>query len=556
VYDRLRREPEPAPRPAHRRSSALRVGAVDDPAERAADRLADAAVDRLMSARSDDRWAAAETRIRRSMATQVIRRVPYLTDAVTRRYGDSKDKTLDLAYLGKVKGIAGDVFVDYDSVDAVNAVIEAIAAGEPTGGPVRTRHAASKGRDRPYDLNRRKSLSRKRDGFGTEMGNDFQLIQGEVSGQLRSLAAPAQLTAKRKRDQEAELNQRARQLKRALGTVRVWIGADAYADITSELDGAKTAAVIMTIAQTGPTTMAGGAGSRLPEAVGTLYVSPKNLPRRRIFQILGVEEADEGEFVNVKVSGLEPEDYASTRDQLLAGGSNMQRLESAAAGHWMFYASEVPVGITANRRITIAGQNWDAAMLGALDPVRDAHTIKAMHTSFASLDVRTTDWIPGTELQASLARESGQNEAMAKWSALGAAAYANRFLGARLDLGQNWEWLHVRGAQIGGDTVNGNLVPGLFTTNSAMIPFEAMIKNWAIDDPLRFAAKFTVVGQRGVFVDKIVITIKGIDVGGRGHKTLGTEERELLEFDPLQGRVIDRMGGVFVKRAVDFAEVY
>ena len=112
------------------------------------------------------------------------------------------------------------------------------------------------------------------------------------------------------------------------------------------------------------------------------------------------------------------------------------------------------------------------------------------------------------------------------------------------------------GNRTAGDTVNGNLIPGLYTTNSAMIPFEGMIKDWSIDDPHRFAAKFSIVGQQGVFVDKIVISIKGIEVGGRGHKTLGTQERVLLEFDPLQGRVVDRMGGLFVKRAVDFAEIY
>jgi hypothetical protein len=556
VYERVRRKPGRSAGPARtRRTTNLRVGAAGDPAERAADRLADVAVDRLLNARADDRWPATETRIRPSTAGQVIRRVPYLKDPATRRYTDSKDDTLDLAYLGKIKGIDGDVFVDYDSVDAVNRVIEAIAAGEPTGGPVRTRRTQT-GRDQPYDLERRKSLPRKRGGFGTEMGDDFQLIRGEVTGQLKPPpGASARLAAQKKQAKENELNARARQLKRALGKVRVWVGADAYVDITGQLDGAKTAAVIMTIAETGPTTMAGGAGSRLPAAVGTLYVTP-NLPRRRIFQILGVEEADEGDFVDVTMTGLEPEDYASTRDRLLTGGSNMQRLESASAGIWMFYASDVPVGLSPNRRITIAGRDWEPAMLTALDPARDAPTIQAMHKSFATLTVTTTGWIRGTELQAPMARESGQNEAMAKWSALGAAAYANRFLGADLDLGQNWEWLHVRGAQIGGVTVNGNLVPGLFTTNSAMIPFEAMIKDWAIEDPHRFAARFTVEGQRGVFVDKIHIWVKGVEEGGRGHTTLGTYEHELLEFDPLKGRVIDRMGGLFVKRRMDFSKVF
>ena len=50
---------------------------------------------------------------------------------------------------------------------------------------------------------------------------------------------------------------------------------------------------------------------------------------------------------------------------------------------------------------------------------------------------------------------------MERWNALGAAAYGNKFLGRRYDLTQSWEWLHVRGAQIGGATTAGNLVPGV-----------------------------------------------------------------------------------------------
>ena len=46
-------------------------------------------------------------------------------------------------------------------------------------------------------------------------------------------------------------------------------------------------------------------------------------------------------------------------------------------------------------------------------------------------------------------RGKGQAAAMGNWNALGAAAYANRFLNKRHDLNQNWEWLHIRGAQVG-----------------------------------------------------------------------------------------------------------
>jgi hypothetical protein len=39
----------------------------------------------------------------------------------------------------------------------------------------------------------------------------------------------------------------------------------------------------------------------------------------------------------------------------------------------------------------------------------------------------------------------------------------------------------------------------------------------------------------------------------RGHETLGVLEGPLTDFDPLGGRVIDRMGGEFSKRNVDLA---
>src|SRR5690606_28456733 len=108
-------------------------------------------------------------------------------------------------------------------------------------------------------------------------------------------------------------------------------------------------------------------------------------------------------------------------------------------------------------------------------------------------------------------RGEGQMAARDKWNALGAAAYANRQFGTNYDLNQNWEWLHIQGAQIGGQTIGSNLVPGLFVTNSLMIPYENMIKQWAQTDPTRFWAKFEVLNvQNRIFPQKIRLSIKGI----------------------------------------------
>lgn len=75
-------------------------------------------------------------------------------------------------------------------------------------------------------------------------------------------------------------------------------------------------------------------------------------------------------------------------------------------------------------------------------------------------------------------RGDGQEGKMKGWNALAYARYACCKL-KRLDessLDQDWEWLHVKGAQIGGETEPYNLVAGTATTNSRMIPIETKIK--------------------------------------------------------------------------------
>jgi hypothetical protein len=111
--------------------------------------------------------------------------------------------------------------------------------------------------------------------------------------------------------------------------------------------------------------------------------------------------------------------------------------------------------------------------------------------------------------------------------------------------------------QIGGQTELGNVVPGSFTTNSAMIPYETAMKRWASEDPDRFRALFRAIGGHGVFAATIRLSIKTVSahdpVRGedRGHESLGVTESPLLDFDPIGGRVVDRLGGELSKRQVD-----
>lgn len=89
-----------------------------------------------------------------------------------------------------------------------------------------------------------------------------------------------------------------------------------------------------------------------------------------------------------------------------------------------------------------------------------------------------------------------------------------RSQGKLCNLDQNWEWLHIQGAQIGGQTVAGNLVAGVYATNSMMIPYETLVAEWARQDPHQFMAKFDARSTAGGFASLISISIQAKD-----HKT-------------------------------------
>lgn len=68
-------------------------------------------------------------------------------------------------------------------------------------------------------------------------------------------------------------------------------------------------------------------------------------------------------------------------------------------------------------------------------------------------------------------RGDGQYKSMGNTNAAGYAWLLNR-LG-----GQRWEWLHIRGAGLGGMTDSTNLVAGTRDANTHMIPFESNIRH-------------------------------------------------------------------------------
>lgn len=294
-----------------------------------------------------------------------------------------------------------------------------------------------------------------------------------------------------------------------------------------------------------------GGGSRTPRAQGTLYFrsdlarDPHHGPplEDSVAERLGLSV---GDLASVAFQHVRPDLMKAVAHELRADGENLYEY-SAAPGQGfpdLVYVSGVRTTRSANSRVACAGTLYQDDLGDA-----DANARQELEASWQRLlPVRDSGWIHGTHVSRR-DRGAGQFNAMERWNALGAAAYANAFHGQAFPLDQNWEWLHVRGAGLGGATEGGNLVAGLFVTNSAMIPFERMIREWAEADPTRFWVRFGVepLGNDTVFARRITFSI-----AARDHRVLGDlEHHPWVWFDPLSGRVVDRVAGEFIKRRLD-----
>jgi Domain of unknown function (DUF4157) len=464
----------------------------------------------------------------------VIRRAPYLHNADGLIYKDTTNDALEIAFLGSVVGV-DHLFVEYRAVEAVKRIVMDLL---PKGGPIRNERPALK---TPYSrptskAGGRGSKQKKKPGgldFGEEWGSVNEKVRGAMSGKNRG------------REDRSLRNS----LELALGEIYAWLGGDEWATITSDLTAARLATVVMRIVEMGPQSLPLGGGSRLPAPRGKLYVAPPML-RARVLEILGVAPEQQVAYENVELEGItDPDVYLQTYEERVAKGGNVFQTGSAETGTWMFYVSEVTTRRSDNSRIQISGAVLGDTDLASLDDTTHAEVIRTMAARYGRLVKATADsgWVPGTEMAASRDRGEGQALAMENWNALGAAAYANRFMATSYDLNQNWEWLHLRGAQIGGVTAGGNLVPGLYASNSCMIPFEAMIKNWSVAGPKNFWARFIATGVNGPFATGIELWIEA-----KGHDQLGDLPAKLLaRFDPIAGRVVDKLAGEIIKRSTD-----
>ena len=345
------------------RRSTVRVGAVDDPAEREADRVAGELVSRLHAgpAVGLDAWARRSTRIApmtwdRS-ENSIIRRAPYLFDAGRLAYRDSEAEMGDLAYFGKVQGFCDHLFLEHAATDRVHSVIEAIAreqAEAPTGRGTRRGGGGVVRPTSKYVVRSEPYLDREKKRRSLKMGDKRESIKQEVLSRFpSSQGGRGGSSTGRGAAPPADDDKRAKQLRKAVGPVYVWNGVDYTVD-ASRLDGPKMATIIMLIAEKGPKAMIEGAGSRLPDPRGTVYTLG-DIPRTRIFRILGVEEEPDGTFTNVNVKALDADRYVDKLDKRTERGDNIFNVAWEPTGLFMFYASTVPPSSTSNRVIQING---------------------------------------------------------------------------------------------------------------------------------------------------------------------------------------------------------
>lgn len=135
-------------------------------------------------------------------------------------------------------------------------------------------------------------------------------------------------------------------------------------------------------------------------------------------------------------------------------------------------------------------------------------------------------------------RGKGQADAMGGWSANAAVVARNIKEGTDHKENLAYEWLHLRGAGLGGVTKAGNLTPGSYSANSEMIPIESKLKTLKSNpdvEPGGLKAEFTPKNIAGVFCTSIEMNIKA------KYKGVETPHEGLWVIDVWRGSVYDKV---------------
>ncbi|MGQ3013434.1 MAG: eCIS core domain-containing protein [Flavobacteriales bacterium] len=151
-------------------------------------------------------------------------------------------------------------------------------------------------------------------------------------------------------------------------------------------------------------------------------------------------------------------------------------------------------------------------------------------------------------------RGAGQIAAMNNWNALGYAGYWKHHGKGTLNVKVDWEWLHIRGAQNGGETSADNLVAGTSVANSAMIPVEDKINEWTAAARADHPMMVRYTGRRiaGTNLGR-EITLKIWAPNGLPNVTAAIQEGQAIQasFNPLTDSSFDRMHRQMLARQLD-----
>lgn len=292
-----------------------------------------------------------------------------------------------------------------------------------------------------------------------------------------------------------------------------------------------TVKLLFDAALAGPLLRREGGGSRLPQAAGKLYIDKTIYPSKdAVLLSLGIKPEDLGSYRRVEEVLCDSSSDMDARQYRDWDGQSERISESG-----YIYVSSVVARPSGNRLVTAAGKNYQ------LD-FSDAADMNALDLSFTGLALPVTT---GWEQHLSGGRDdTDQVSVMGKWNALGAVAFHNAHRsnqGGPINTNQNFEWLHIRGAQIGGHTVQGNMVAGSFSANSAMIPYESLIKRWHQGNDGKIFARFS-----AQLLDRVIAKQIKIEIYTFQHPLLGSTDQSTpleLTFDPLTGAVVDKLTG-------------
>lgn len=281
-----------------------------------------------------------------------------------------------------------------------------------------------------------------------------------------------------------------------------------------------------------------GGGSRLPHAEGTLYVDAKTWANKAdaLVKGLGVDLGEVGEYKDVDFVEMDPGGLVERKVQAQDNGEHYR------GGNGFLYVSSVTARPRARRQPKVAGSRQAVDNLTK----QDIAELNLKYEAIRPTPV-TTGWVEDL----SGGREGSQDTAMKNWSAYGAAAFHNQHRAGNGGLvpleADNWEWLHIRGAQIGGPTDATNLLAGTFAANSQMIPYETKLQKWHTGNHGKIWAQFTAEARDLVLAEKITI-----EVASTNHPDLGTipDTAPLrVAFYPLSGLVVDRLTGHLAGRS-------